>query len=353
MPRSKRTGATLDGRILIVDDQPSNIELLQRLLHRAGYRQIRATTDSREAIALVSEYDPDVILLDLQMPELDGFAVLDALRPRLVGGNLLPVLMLTADGSDETTQAALSRGAKDFLAKPFHPVEVVLRVRNLLETRLLHRLLEDQNRTLESKVRERTRELEESQIEVLDRLATAAEFRDDDTGQHTRRVGELSARLAREIGSAEELVEILRRAAPLHDVGKIAIPDHILRKPGALTTPEREIMCTHTTIGARLLSGGRSILLHTAERIARSHHEWWDGGGYPDGLAGEAIPLAARIVAVADYLDALTHDRPYRQAWPLERAIAGIEEGRGGHFDPVIVDALLALVRQGRLFEAA
>ncbi|HKO16670.1 MAG TPA: HD domain-containing phosphohydrolase [Gemmatimonadaceae bacterium] len=339
--------ATLGARILIVDDQAPNVQLLQRLLERAGYREIRGTTDSRAGLAAVAEFHPDVILLDLHMPELDGFAVLDALQPHFTSGEFLPVLVLTADSSDETTQAALSRGAKDFLAKPFHPVEVVLRVQNLLETRFLYRLLQNQNHTLEASVRQRTRQLDEAQIEVLERLASAAEFRDDDTGRHTRRVGELAARLGRALGLADERVEIVRRAAPLHDVGKIGIPDSILLKPGRLTPREREIMRSHTVIGAGMLSGGSSALVRAAERIARSHHEHWDGGGYPDGIAGEEIPVEARLVAVADYLDALTHDRPYRKAWTLERAIAGIRAARGRQFDPEVVDALLASFPEG------
>lgn len=339
----------LDARILIIDDQVSNVHLVQRLLARAGYRNIHGTTRSRDGLALVEQFQPDLILLDLQMPELDGFGVLQALRPRLTNGSFFPVLVLTADSSDESTQSALSKGAKDFLAKPFQPAELLLRVKNLLETRLLHRLLQDQNRVLEQRVRQRTQELEEAQVEVLERLASAAEFRDDDTGRHTRRVGEVTAQMGRLLGFDDGRVEIVRRAAALHDVGKIGIPDSILRKPGALTPEERRIMCTHTTIGARMLSGGSSALVRAAEQIARSHHEHWDGGGYPDGLSGESIPINARLVAAADYFDAMTHDRPYRRAWPLEQVIADIGAARGAHFDPLVVDALLTLHRSGAL----
>jgi len=341
--------AALDARILIIDDQASNIHLVQRLLLRAGYQHIHGTISPRDGLAVVEQFHPDVILLDLQMPELDGFAVLQALRPLLTNGSYLPVLVLTADSSDESTQAALSQGAKDFLAKPFQPAELLLRVKNLLETRLLHRLLQDQNRALEERVWQRTRELEEAQVEVLERLASAAEFRDDDTGRHTRRVGDITAQLGRLIGFDDARVEIVRRAAALHDVGKIGIPDSILLKPGALTPEERAIMCTHTTIGARMLSGGNSALMRAAEQIARSHHERWDGRGYPDGLAGESIPMDARLVAAADYFDAMTHDRPYRKAWPLEQVIADMEAARGVHFDPRVVDALLMLRRSSML----
>jgi len=345
----ERAVAAVDARILIIDDQISNVHLVQRLLERAGYRNINGTSSSREGIALVERIHPDVILLDLQMPAPDGFAVLEAIRPHLSNGSYLPVLVLTADTSDEATQAALSQGARDFLGKPFQPAELLLRVKNLLETRLLHRLLQEQNRVLEERVWQRTRELEEAQVEVLERLASAAEFRDDDTGRHTRRVGEIAAQLGRLLGFDDQRVEIVQRAAVLHDVGKIGIPDNILRKPGALTAAERRIMCTHTTIGARMLSGGSSAMVRAAELIARSHHEHWDGSGYPDGLSGERIPMEARLVAAADYFDAMTHDRPYRSAWPLEQVMTDIEASRGTHFDPRVVDALLALWRSGAL----
>jgi len=345
----ERAVAAVDARILIIDDQISNVHLVQRLLERAGYRNINGTSSSREGIALVERIHPDVILLDLQMPAPDGFAVLEAIRPHLSNGSYLPVLVLTADTSDEATQAALSQGARDFLGKPFQPAELLLRVKNLLETRLLHRLLQEQNRVLEERVWQRTRELEEAQVEVLERLASAAEFRDDDTGRHTRRVGEIAAQLGRLLGFDDQRVEIVQRAAVLHDVGKIGIPDNILRKPGALTAAERRIMCTHTTIGARMLSGGSSAMVRAAELIARSHHEHWDGSGYPDGLSGERIPMEARLVAAADYFDAMTHDRPYRSAWPLEQVMTDIEAARGTHFDPRVVDALLALRRSGAL----
>lgn len=181
--------------------------------------------------------------------------------------------------------------------------------------------------------------VESTQLEILERLAAAAEFRDDDTGKHTRRVGEVSARIARSMGLDDEQVELIRRAAPLHDVGKIAIPDGILRKPRKLTPEEMAVMRTHTVIGSQMLSGGKSRLINLAERIARSHHERWDGRGYPDGLRSSAIPLEARIVAVADVFDALCSDRPYRKAWSAEDAIAEIMRLRGSHFDPAIVDA--------------
>ncbi|HEY2377472.1 MAG TPA: HD domain-containing phosphohydrolase [Gemmatimonadaceae bacterium] len=340
-----RAPAPRNARLLIIDDHDANIEALKRILRRAGFASVNSSTDPRVGVTLAQTWSPDLILLDLHMPGLDGFGVLDAIRPQLSDAGYLPVLMLTADSSDETKQRALSGGVKDFLTKPFDPTEVVLRIENLLETRFLYGAIREQNQVLEQRVVERTRELEEAQIEILQRLAAAAEFRDDDTGQHTQRVGHLAALLAAEIGLASDRVELIRRAAPLHDVGKIGIPDAILLKRGRLTSNERRVMQTHTTIGATMLTGGRSPLVQMAELIARSHHERWDGKGYPTALRKEQIAIEARLVAVVDYLDALTHDRPYRKAWSLEKTLEALAAEREGHFDPTAVDALLAVVR--------
>ncbi|HEX6940827.1 MAG TPA: HD domain-containing phosphohydrolase [Longimicrobiales bacterium] len=334
-----------DARILVVDDEPANIRLLERILDRAGYRFVEATTDPREAAELFDDFRPDLVLLDLNMDPLDGFAVMDQLRSRLADEVYLPILVLTADVTPEARQRALSGGAKDFLTKPFDASEAVLRIRNLLETRQLHRRLRAQNAMLEEGVRERTRELEEARIEILECLGRAAEYRDDATGEHTRRVGELSGQIALQLELGPQEAELIRRAATLHDIGKIGIPDHILLKPGKLTPDEFEIMKTHTTIGARILSGSRSPMLQIAREIALTHHERWDGRGYA-GLVGAAIPLSGRIVAVADTFDALTHKRPYKAAWPRERAIAVIDRERGRQFDAEVVDAFLRVMRR-------
>jgi cyclic di-GMP phosphodiesterase len=337
-----------DARLLIIDDHEPNVEALTRILHRAGFAEVTGTTDPVAGVELVMRWQPDLILLDLHMPQLDGFGVLDAIWPQLTDGRYLPVVMLTGDSGEETKRRALAGGVKDFLTKPFDATEVVLRIENLLETRSLYVRLQDQNHVLESRVLQRTRDLEEAQMEILQRLAAAAEFRDDDTGRHTHRVGHVAALLAAEIGLSTEAVEMIRRTAPLHDVGKIGIPDAILLKPGRLTAAERRGIQTHTTIGAAMLAGGRSALVQMAESIARSHHERWDGGGYPNGLAGDAIPIEARVVAVADFLDALTHERPYRNAWSLDKTVAAIVRERARHFDSTVVDALLTLLRSGR-----
>ncbi|HEX9245170.1 MAG TPA: HD domain-containing phosphohydrolase [bacterium] len=329
-------------RILIVDDQEANVYLLERILRGAGFSGLKGLTDSREVPTVYSEFRPDLLLLDLHMPHQDGFAVLEALKALIPAGAFLPILVLTADITPQAKQRALSGGAKDFLTKPFDPAEVLLRIENLLETRFLHLELRDHNQLLEQRVGERTKELEEAHFEMLERLAVAGEFRDDQTGQHTRRVGETAARLARTLGLARDQVELIRHAAPLHDVGKIGIPDNILLKPGPLTPEEFEVIKTHTTIGARILSGGKFPLLQMAEEIALSHHERWDGKGYPRGLRGEAIPLPGRIVALADVFDAVISKRPYKKARSPEEAAAELQRGAGTQFDPRVVEAFLA-----------
>lgn len=349
--------------ILIVDDEPVNVLLLKRILDQVGYSNVFTTSDPREVAGLCVECSPDLLLLDLMMPFIDGYEILENVVPAQ-GDAYFPVLVLTADINPEAKRRALSGGAKDFLTKPFDHMEVVLRVKNLLETRFLNLQLQDQNQHLEERVRERTaelertnkkleifneqlqqskRELEESQIEVLDRLARAAEFRDDDTGQHTQRVGATSARLAEALGLSAERVELIRRAAPLHDVGKIGISDTILLKPGKLTQEEFELMKTHAAIGAALLDEGHSSLIKTAERIALTHHERWDGKGYPFQLQGNEIPIEGRIVAVADVFDALTNERPYKKAWPIPEALAEIQAQAGRQFDPAVVEAFIQL----------
>ena len=333
-----------NARILIVDDEPLNVDLLRRLLERAGFSRIESTNDSREAVDLYVKFRPDLILLDLHMPHRDGLEVMDELN-QIAEASYLPILMLTGDDTPEAKREALSRGAKDFVNKPFHSDEVLLRIRTLLETRFLYLQIQTQNQILEAKVRDRTRELEAAQIEIIERLARAAEFRDDNTGQHTERVGQMAALLARQIGLPDAQVSLIRRAAPLHDVGKIGIPDSVLLKLGKLTPEEFEIVKTHTTIGARILSGSRFTILRLAEEIAFNHHERWDGDGYV-GMSGSAIPLTGRIVALADVFDALTQKRPYKAAWPVSEAISEIDRQRGRQFDPALVDAFLRVIEQ-------
>jgi putative two-component system response regulator len=330
-------------RILAVDDEESNLLLLRRILERAGYTQVEVTTDPSRVPTMFHENRPDLVLLDLHMPEMDGFELMERLRSINGEGRGVPFLVLTADATEETKRRALSVGARDFLTKPLDHIELLLRVRNLLQVQQLQDRLHEQNANLEVEVAERTRDLEQARLEILERLALAAEYRDDDTQEHAWRIGRSCALLAVELGLPDAEVELIRRAAPLHDIGKIGIPDAILLKPGKLTDAEFEVMKTHTTIGAEILSGSHSPLLRLAERIALTHHERWDGRGYPGGLIGEEIPLVGRIVAVADVFDALTHQRPYKQAWPVGQAVAEILGQAGRQFDPSAVEAFSML----------
>jgi putative two-component system response regulator len=330
-------------KILIVDDEYANVRVMERILARAGYEHVASTTDPREVASLCRRSPPDLVLLDLRMPHLDGFDVLSQLVESGPEEDYLPVIVLTADDSKEAKKQALSAGAADFLSKPFQPFEILLRIRNLLRSRQLYCQLQDRNRQLEDRVIRRTRDLERSQREMLERLTQAVETRDGETGAHTRRVGEISARLARALGLPDERVDLIRHAAPLHDVGKIGIPDAILMKTGPLTVAEFEVVKTHTTLGAKILCNADSSLMRMAEQIALSHHERWDGTGYPHGAGGEAIPIEARIVAVVDVFDALSHDRCYRDAWPIEKVLAEIERDSGRYFDPAVARAFLAL----------
>lgn len=338
----------LESKILIVDDEPANVRLLERILQREGFKDVESTNDPRQFLALYAAKKPDILLLDLHMPGLDGFAVMEQLRGRIPPNEFVPILVLTADITPQARQRALSAGAKDFLTKPVDPTEVVLRIKNLLQTRFLYRQLQGQNETLEQKVRERTRELEQAQIEILERLARAAEYRDDETGHHAQRVGHTSAVLAHEMGLPDETVVLIRRAAPLHDVGKIGIPDSILLKPARLTDEEFDEMKKHTAIGAGILAGSRFPVLQMAEEIALYHHENWDGSGYMS-MEAELIPMAAQIVHAADVFDALTHERPYKEAWPVDEALTEIQDLSGRFFAQQVVEAVFAVHRQNRL----
>ena len=333
-----------EARVHIVDDQPANAILLEQTLRRQGIQHFKVTADSRQMLADFAGFRPDIILLELHMPFVDGYALLTQLRALIPADAYLPVLVLTADSSHEARDRALSLGARDFLSKPFDLPEVILRITNLLETRHLYLRLRSLNNALGDQVQQRTRHLEEAQVEILERMARAAEFRDDATGEHTQRVGWLAAGSAIRLGLPGEDVELLRLAAPLHDLGKIAISDAILRKPGKLNDEELVIMRTHYKLGADLLGGGNSKLVRLAETIAIAHHEHWDGTGYPFGLQKEAIPLPARIVAVADLFDALTHERPYKQAWPVEQAIEELLRQKEHYFDPSVVEAMTEVV---------
>ena len=329
-------------RILIVDDESANVLLLERLLTRSGYENLVTTTESAQVLPLCTQRPPDLVLLDLHMPAPDGFEVMAQLDPWISEG-ALAVIVLTADTTRDTRERALSGGAKDFVVKPLDAMEVLLRIKNQLETRFLQVELRRQALALEQRVYQQHEDLDDARLEMLVRLARASEYRDDNTGEHTQRVGRTSALIARRLDMGPEDVTLIGHAAALHDIGKIAVPDNILLKPGSLTEAEFELMKTHVVAGAEMLAHSRSPLLQVAERIALTHHEWWDGSGYPSGLRGDEIPLPGRIVAIADGFDAMTHDRPYKRALPLEMAVDEIRSLRDRQFDPCVVDAFQAL----------
>ena len=326
----------LKGRILIVDDQESHILLLRKLLKAAGFTSVATTTDSSEAAALYGEFQPDLLILDLHMKPLDGFQVMEQLK-KAESDSYLPVLMMTASDDPEVLGRAYELGARDFLRKPFDRTEALARIRGMLEIRLLTNKIRDHNRELEETVRDRTKEIRETRLEVIRRLGRAAEYRDNETGMHIIRMSVSAARLARAAGLSHAECELLLNASPMHDIGKIGIPDRILLKPGPLDDAEWVIMRRHPQIGAELLSGSPSELMQLAETIALCHHEKWDGSGYPRGLKGEDIPLPARICAVCDVFDALLSRRPYKEPWTVEAALDFLDQRKGSHLDPKLV----------------
>ena len=330
-----------EAKILLVDDEEINLLLLERILHRAGYTSVRSTPDPREAIEIFQEFQPDLVCTDLHMPFMSGIGLLESLQKFIDPKTYLPIIILTADLSSDAEHEALTKGAKDFLNKPFQANQIRLRLHNLLQTRFLQLELQRQNEMLEEKVKNRTIELEAARLDALERLALAAEYRDHTTGMHTKRVGDLSALIALKLGFSEEEVDLVRRAAPLHDVGKIGIPDDILLKPGKLTNSEFDVMKAHVNLGSSLLSHGQSQLTQLAEKIALTHHERWDGSGYPLGLKGDDIPLVGQIVAVADVFDTLINERPYKEPWPIEKAIEEIKHQSGKWFSPRVVAVFL------------
>lgn len=350
----------MDSRIMIVDDEPANIMVVRKYLRDVGYTDFVCTSDSTEALDTIRQREPDLLLLDIMMPRVTGLDVLRALR-LVKETEHLPVLILTASTDSETKQDALHLGATDFLAKPVDPSDLIPRVRNALLVKAYQDRLANHVDQLEQDVRKRTAELEVSRQEIIHALARVAEYRDDCTGRHVVRVGRYAGIIARALGFGEARVRLLEMAAQMHDVGKVAIPDAIVNSPGKLTPEEFSIMQTHCAVaktilepiperewqllkthserGASLLQIRTSPLLMLAAKIAQTHHERWDGTGYPLGLAGEDIPIEGRITAVADVFDALSTARSYKPPFPREKCFAILEEGRDAHFDPKVLDA--------------
>lgn len=331
--------------ILIVDDHEPSIRFLRFILESAGYRDVRCITDAQRVIPACRDRRPDLMLLDINARQLEGLSLMKRVLEEMSDELYFPVLVVTADLSSDAKLKALLIGAKDFVAKPLDAAELLLRVKSLLETRAVYKRIANDNREFEDQLDERIHRIAQAQVEILDRLAVAAEYRDDETGRHPKRVGALAGVLAQLLGRPPHQAQLIRIAAALHDVGKVGVPDRILSKPGKLTEAEFKIMKSHTLIGSEILGGSHLAVVDLASQVALSHHERWDGTGYPQGLTGERIPLAARITAVADVFDALTHPRPYKEIWSLERAIAQFEHDAGTHFDPTIVSAFLPLLK--------
>jgi len=324
-------------RILVVDDDQRNLKLMEAMVGAEGYAS-RLADNGLMALALCDEWLPDLVLLDVMMPGMDGFEVARRLKSQAATKNI-PIIFLTALADRNSRLKGLEVGAEEFVSKPVDRLELGMRMRNLVRIKEYNDFLAEHNRVLEAAVRARTEELRETQLEIVRSLGRAAEFRDNETGLHIVRMSNFSQRIARAVGLSEEEAEMLLHAAPMHDIGKVGIPDHILLKPGKLTAEEWTIMQTHASIGANILQArANSPLMETASCVARTHHEKWDGSGYPRGLAGADIPIMGRIVAVADVFDALTSERPYKKAWTVEAAVAEIERLRGSHFEPRLVD---------------
>ncbi|MFP4329611.1 MAG: HD domain-containing phosphohydrolase [Spirochaetaceae bacterium] len=350
----RKTGAT----ILIVDDDTRTLEVLTDVLRQESYKVITAG-EGRSGLQMVKKHKPDVVLLDMKLPGASGLHILKELKTREETFRI-PVIMITGQEDGDLKRKALAAGADEFVNKPAEIAELKARVRALTTVKAYYDSMRDYQRKLEKEVEARTREIKETMeelrranemikeaaFETTHRLARAAEFKDEDTGTHIRRVSLYAAALAQELGESQELVEQLRSAAAMHDVGKIGIPETILLKPGKLDPGEWEIMKRHTLFGAKILDGSDYPLVSMAATIARSHHEKWDGSGYPDGLAGEAIPRVARIAAVADVFDALTSTRPYKDPFDMAAAVTILNEERERHFDPEVLDAFLGIMPQ-------
>lgn len=342
-----------NGSVLVVDDEAAVRRVLEKLLKTGGYEVVQAGNGD-EALAMLAEREFDTVLLDVMMPGTDGVEVCRRIRAQ-EHGQYTPVVFLSATNTPEFRRRATQAGADDTLCKPFDAVELLARVRNTMRLKQGMRALERERQNLQTAYRAQQRaldetlhklesvreELELAQRETLLRLNRAAEFRDDETAGHLQRMSWYSRLIGEKLGMGLDELERLQAASPMHDVGKIGIPDSILLKPGKLTAEELEIMRQHAEIGYRILSGSNSPLLVMAARIARSHHEKWDGSGYPLRLKGADIPLEGRIVAIADVFDALTSERPYKKAWPVEDAIALLRREQGRHFDPELTELFL------------
>ncbi|HPS31262.1 MAG TPA: two-component system response regulator [bacterium] len=335
-------------KILCVDDTPQNLKLLEALLAPSGYEILEAE-NGKKALKIIQTENPDLVLLDVMMPDMDGFEVIRKVRQDN-RYQQLPIILVTALTEKEDRIKGIEAGCDDFISKPVDKMELLARVRSLLKVKAYNDLLSNYRKELESEVADRTKELnhafekiKSASLDTIYRLTMASEYKDEDTGAHVKRMSHYCVAIAKQLGLSEKCVETILYAAPMHDLGKIGIPDHILLKPAKLDPSEWEIMKQHTAIGAKILNGSDAQFIKLGEIIARCHHEKWDGSGYPDGLKGTEIPIAGRIVAIADVFDALNSKRPYKEPFSLEKSLSIIKEGRGNHFDPEVVDAFFAI----------
>lgn len=317
--------------VLVVDDAAESIDVARGVL--GGEFQVKATISGAKALEVIAQSPPDLVLLDVMMPNMSGYEVCRQIKanPRTAQ---IPVIFATTLSDAESEAQGLELGAVDYVTKPYVPALLRSRVRT-------HVALFRQHIVLEGLVEERTRELLETRLEIIRRLGRAAEYRDNETGMHVLRMSHIAQTIALAIGMAERDAELILQASPMHDIGKLGIPDRILLKPSPLNAEEWERMKQHTTIGAGIIGDHQSDLMVLARRVALHHHERWDGTGYPEGLAGEAIPLEARVVAVADVFDALLSVRPYKRAWTVDETVCHITQSGGRHFEPKLVTALL------------
>ncbi len=337
--------------VLVVDDELFNRELLEGLLVPLGY-EVTLAEDGKDALEKIKEKAPDVILLDIMMPIMDGFEVARRLKEKKETKSI-PIVMVTALSEVEDRIKALEAGANDFLTKPVDIAELRATVSSQMQVKAYHDHMRDYQKELEAEVAKRTKQLREAfekikiaSLDTIYRLSRAAEYKDEDTGAHIKRMSHFSAAVAKQMNLDDNTIETILYAAPMHDIGKIGIPDRILQKQAKLEPDEWKIMKKHTIIGSQIMEKSDAEFIKLGEIIALTHHEKWDGSGYPKRLKGKAIPLAGRITAIADVFDALTSKRPYKRPFSLEKSFTIIKEGKGSHFDPKVVSAFFSIKKE-------
>lgn len=334
--------------IVVCDDSATNVLILSQIVKDNCNAKIIEITDPRNLTPILEGADIDLLLLDIEMPYINGFDILKNVR-KIHPPESLPIIVISGLQSKESRNKALSLGANDYITKPFDQVEISLRLKSQLKVQSAHKIISNKKLELEGRVNRRTQALESSIDDLINSLAIAGELKDDETGKHLCRVGKYAGILARGYGLPNSIAKMIEKTAPLHDIGKIGVPDSILLKKGKLTDDERKIMQQHTLYGQKIIGNHDNMLLEVAQSVALNHHERWDGTGYPNGLSGETIPIEGRITALADVFDALTIKRSYKEAWPLDKALNKIKNESGKHFDPQLVDALTSNINQFKI----